>query len=185
MVLWYFLLFHTRIDKFPITLRYVPSLITLYFHLYWAHFWGLMISLGAPGKQQTFLKLRLRILPMSSSRSSNMVPIPWVLVRPPMPLAYLPPPVSIGLYYVQSPKQVLIQLVNPESQSVTSVDVSKVVGTSWLFVPVNAMEQLRQFRYWYFPWKARYQVNLEGFHVAIRPIHVIVQTIQGGLLSLC
>ena len=50
MVLWDLKLFQARKNWLPITLRLVPYLPASAYLLSWAHFWGLMRSLGAPGK---------------------------------------------------------------------------------------------------------------------------------------
>ena len=45
-----------------------------------------------------------------------------------------------------------MERMHPEYQSVNRVDVSKAIRTSWLFIPVNAVERLGIFRGMSFPW---------------------------------
>ena len=64
------------------------------------------------------------------------------------------------------------------------IEVLKVVGPSWLFVPENAVKRLERSRYWSLLWSAGVQANLEGIPVISRPMCAIFQKISGGLLSL-
>ena len=64
------------------------------------------------------------------------------------------------------------------------VEVSKVVGISWLFIPENAMERLGHSRDWSLPLSARVQTNLEVIHAIIRLMCEISQKISGGFLNL-
>ena len=47
------------------------------------------------------------------------------------------------------------------------VDIPKVVGFSWLFVPLNAVEGLMRFRGRSLPQRVRYQARLDEVHMAI------------------
>ena len=64
--------------------------------------------------------------------------------------------------------------MNPESQSVYAVDVSKVFRSSWLFVLEKSVGGLGRFRDRSLPHSARDQANLEESRAIIRPMCVIL-----------
>ena len=77
-----------------------------------------------------------------------------------------------------------MELVHSESQILNHIDLLKAVGTSSFSVPINDMEELRQFRNWCLPHRDRFQANIEGVQVTTWPRCVGVETLLGGFLSL-
>ena len=64
------------------------------------------------------------------------------------------------------------------------VEVSKVVGTSWLLVLENAVVGVGHSTYRVLPRSAGVQANLEEIHVIRRPVCASLQKFPGGFLSL-
>ena len=65
------------------------------------------------------------------------------------------------------------------------VEVSKVVGLSWLFVALISVGSVGCSRDRSLPRSDGFQANLEGINEISRPMHAILQKILGGFLSLC
>ena len=62
--------------------------------------------------------------------------------------------------------------MHPNSQILYRVEVSKLFGPSWLFVPVNALGVLLNSRDWSLFWSAVVQANFRGIHEIIHPVCV-------------
>ena len=77
-----------------------------------------------------------------------------------------------------------MECVKPKTQSVNHVDVSKAVGTSQWLVPVNTLEEMRQFRDQSRPWRDISLASLKEVRVATRPIFVSLYIISEGLFIL-
>ena len=52
-----------------------------------------------------------------------------------------------------------------EFQSVNHVEVLKVVGNFWFFIPVNDMKDLKSLSYWYLHWSVIPQADIEEVYV--------------------
>ena len=70
-----------------------------------------------------------------------------------------------------------MELVHHEYQSVNHVEVSKVVGPSWLLFPENYVGILERSIDMSPPWSSGVQANLEGIHAIIRTVCTILQKI--------
>ena len=64
------------------------------------------------------------------------------------------------------------------------VEVSKLVETSWLYVPVNSVGGVGRSKDWSLPRSAGVQDNLEVIHANIRSVCVSLHKISGVFLSL-
>ena len=64
------------------------------------------------------------------------------------------------------------------------VEVSKLVGPSWLFLLSKDVEGMGQSRDFSHPRSAGVQDNLEGIHAISRPVCESLHNIAGGFLSL-
>ena len=64
------------------------------------------------------------------------------------------------------------------------IEVSKVIGYSWLFVLVNVMGRLGRSRDRSLPQSSGVQANIEGIHEISQPMCENLQKRSGGLLIL-
>ena len=67
-----------------------------------------------------------------------------------------------------------MELFHPYSHSLCHVEVSKVVGASWFFIPENSVGGLGRNMDRSLPQSAVLQANLEGIHAIIRPGCVVL-----------